>query len=116
MIDVYRIDIVSMPNNGWKIDREETWQIAYDSTFLSTSEARGYVRRMNLMRSPMLTYATHIPITEMEAREKFFESFCFGDDERLYSLRKYFLGKPDMKFLRKSLKSRGVQVCLDSAK
>lgn len=100
-IEVYRISKNDTFDNSHFINRDETWtarKVGLEFSILD--EAKEYIRQMSL--EDIVRYST-------SPDPKFVEKFCFEDD-KWYHERRYFIGPPDWRKIRKGLEKDGIHV------
>jgi hypothetical protein len=105
--EVYHLRIFPGEDNRYGVDRSETWQPEPDRKFSTSEEAIEYIYNSTVIHVPEFTNLA-LGLTG-EQRVAFAQAFCF-DDTRYLKYRRFFLGKPNMKELKATLRAEGTQV------
>lgn len=103
---VYRIMAFAVPNNSHKINRDENWEVKKDKAFTTEAEAKQYIIEQSVQKTDLLLFCQSC---SPEKKEAFKEEFCFTNDTYL-RYRRFFLGYPPTKEIRKALEKDGVRV------
>jgi hypothetical protein len=104
MTHVYRITTWDTHGNSHGVNRDETWSISRDKTFMSDDDALKYVRDKN-MELPYFVNLTY-GIGGV-ALDEFYNGFM--NDPRYTHHCRWFVGKPPMDKIRAGLASDGVR-------
>lgn len=105
MIATYRIRNYGEGKNSHGIGiRSEYWKLEKDALFDTEKAAKEYVVAMNRKHSDLPLLLVDLPEKD---RQKFAEDFSFGNE--YWSMRRFFLGKPDLSLIKADLKKRGIE-------
>jgi len=105
---IYKISTYSIPDNSYKINRDENWIITkVDIHPNSLEEAKNYVIEQSIIFSDLAIF-TH-NIQDVNDKNKFINEFCFTNDVYL-KYRRFFIGYPPIKLIKNALIRDGVQI------
>ena len=106
MFEIYRIRPSCAPNNEYKINRDEVWNVSRVETFDILTEAKRFVIEKNRLHSDLVKFEYTL---KEEQIPDFLERFCFTDDKYLTD-RRFFLGYPPIEKIKKALIKDGIKV------
>ena len=102
MVDVYRIDRISIKGNQYGLARDEKWSVAHEQSFETISEAEQYVLKQN--RAKHAIDLNLQGLTEAEIKYR-----CVYDPALIHR-RTYFLGRPPIETIKERLAEDGAHI------
>jgi hypothetical protein len=107
MQTVFKIEVSDTFGNSHFTNRDETWTVIRMGSFPKENDAKEYViGRTKLFVPELSIFLINIPDDE---KNKFCHQFCFTDD-KYYTKRKFFIGKPNLKKMIELLKKENIQI------
>jgi hypothetical protein len=120
VISVYRFQVFHESCNHYTTDRSERWSVNIGEYFDDLQAAREYVRNESRKSTELPVFLCQLresmvsePESVIEAAvHEFIDEFCFYND--LYAnYRRYFIGKPPLAAIKKSLQAVRISVALN---
>ena len=101
-IQVYRMDTYPGENFSHRVDREESWALKLDQSFVTLDEAKEYVRTKSRIHTDLPLFLVDLPEGQKESAV---DEFCFTDKYLYY--QRFFIGKPDTKKIKAVIEQQG---------
>jgi hypothetical protein len=118
---VYRIYVFSEGSNSYSTARAERWEVKPDCSFESLESARDYIRAESRKHTELPRFLLQLRESlklssegdTEQIIEQFIDQFCF-ESELYAKYRRFFIGKPPLGMIKRSLNSVGVAVAVAS--